>query len=60
MKNLKLETIGLTELSKSETNKIDGGSILAVALVIAAGGGVILAGAAVGYGTYKLVQWATS
>ena len=58
---MKLDALNLTELNFEEKRDIDGGvpHALAVAAVCGAGLGVILVGCLVGYGIYRLVDWAT-
>ena len=59
---MNLESMNLNEISLDESKQINGGVPVALA-VVAAGAtvcGVILVGCAVGYGIYKLVDWATS
>jgi lactobin A/cerein 7B family class IIb bacteriocin len=53
---------GLTDLSYEEMIETEGGiaPIVVAAAVVGAGVGVIIIGAAVGYGIYKLIDWATS
>jgi lactobin A/cerein 7B family class IIb bacteriocin len=53
---------GLTDLSHKEMIETEGGiaPIVVAAAVVGAGVGVIIIGAAVGYGIYKLIDWATS
>jgi lactobin A/cerein 7B family class IIb bacteriocin len=53
---------GLTDLSHEEMIETEGGiaPIVVAAAVVGAGVGVIIIGAAVGYGIYKLIDWATS
>ena len=52
---------GLTDLSHEEMIETEGGiaPIVVAAAVVGAGVGVIIIGAAVGYGIYKLIDWAT-
>ena len=60
MEALKID--GLVEMSNDEMDNTDGGiaPIVIAAGIVGAGVGVIIIGAAVGYGIYKLVNWATS
>ena len=60
MEALKID--GLTDLSQKEMIETEGGiaPILVAAAVVGTGVGIIVVGAAVGYGIYKLVDWATS
>lgn len=54
---------GLTDMSDIEMQQVEGGlvpPVIAVAGLVLAGGGVLLAGVAVGYGVYCLVDWVTS
>jgi hypothetical protein len=53
------EVLNLTEISFQESKEIEGGVHPAVAVAAAVGVGVLLVGCAVGYGLYKLVDWAT-
>lgn len=60
---LKLEpSFGLAELNNEELENTNGGVALAGAAAIAAGAGLVIGavvvGAAVGYGVYKLCEWA--
>ena len=60
---MNLEALNLKEISFHESKKIDGGVVapaIAVAAAVGVGLGVIIVGAAVGYGIYLLVDWATS
>jgi lactobin A/cerein 7B family class IIb bacteriocin len=60
---MNLEAFNLEEISLQESKEIDGGVVPAAVAVAAACGvglGVIIVGAAVGYGIYCLVDWATS
>jgi len=56
-----LKSLNLQELSVNESREIDGGvaPAIAVAAAVGVGLGVIVVGAAVGYGIYCLVSWAT-
>lgn len=60
MEALKID--GLTDLSQKEMFETEGGiaPIVVAAAVVGAGVGIIVVGAAVGYGIYKLIDWATS
>jgi lactobin A/cerein 7B family class IIb bacteriocin len=59
MKNL--ENFGVQELNTKEMEETNGGvAILGVLAVVAVGAGVLVVGAAVGYGLYRLVKWAVS
>jgi lactobin A/cerein 7B family class IIb bacteriocin len=59
MKNL--ENFGVQELNAKEMEETNGGvAILGVLAVVAVGAGVLVVGAAVGYGLYRLVKWAVS
>ena len=61
-----LDNYNVQELHSDELLTIDGGEPITAAAVAgavavgAAAVGVVLVGAAVGYGIYKLVDWATS
>lgn len=59
---MNLQALNLKEISVQEQVEINGGMPHAVAVAAACGVGlgVVLVGCAVGYGVYKLVQWATS
>ena len=60
MEALKID--GLTDLSQKEMIETEGGiaPIVVAAAVVGAGVGIIVVGAAFGYGIYKLIDWATS
>jgi len=59
---MNLEALNLKEISLQEQVETEGGVHPAVAVAAACGVGlgVILVGCVIGYGAYKLVQWATS
>ena len=59
---MEISKLNLTELSINEQKEIDGGvhPIVAGAAVVGTGLAIIVIGACVGYGIYKLVDWATS
>jgi hypothetical protein len=61
---LNIAEFSVVELKNSELNNTNGGVpwalIGAYAAAGATGVGIIIVGAAVGYGVYKLVDWATS
>jgi hypothetical protein len=59
---MNLEALNLKEMSIQESKETDGGVIHAVAVAAACGVGlgIILVGCVVGYGIYRLVDWATS
>lgn len=56
-----LKSLNIEELSIQESREIDGGvaPVIAVAAAVGVGLGIIVVGAAVGYGIYCLVDWAT-
>lgn len=55
------EIDGLTDLSHKEMIETEGGiaPVLVAVAVVGAGVGVIIIGAAVGHGIYKLIDWVT-
>ena len=57
-----LKIDGLTDMSNKEMVDTEGGvaPIVVAAAIVGAGIGVIIVGAVVGYGIYKLIDWATS
>ncbi|TDE01964.1 class IIb bacteriocin, lactobin A/cerein 7B family [Flavobacterium hiemivividum] len=61
---MNLEALKLEEISFQESQEIEGGVAVPVAVAVVAAGatvvGVIVVGAVVGYGIYKFVDWATS
>jgi hypothetical protein len=59
---MNLDVLNLEEISFQESQETNGGAVPAAVAVAAACGvglGVILVGAAVGYGVYCFVDWAT-
>jgi|TARA_B110000037_G_C17123440_1_gene506929 hypothetical protein len=64
MNVLNLEKYNIKELKLDEQESTNGGEIVsgvaAVAVIVGVSLGAVLIGAAVGYGVYRLVSWATS
>ena len=58
---MNLEALNLKEMSIQESKETEGGVIHAVAFAAACGVGlgIIVVGCVVGYGIYRLVDWAT-
>ena len=54
----------MKNLELNELQSVQGGEpitgIAAAAIVVGSAAGILIVGAAVGYGLYKLVDWATS
>lgn len=64
MNILELNAPGISLLTEEELTIAEGGNPIVVAVVVAAGVGagvvgVLIVGAAVGYGVYRLVDWIT-